>query len=536
MSSQTSAPPSTFSEIVKQSGPGWLQSSVTLGGGSLAGALYLGIIAGPRLLWLQPIAMLLGIVMLSALSHITLSSEERPFRLAIKNVSPFLAWGWLVATIIADIVFCSAQFALGTSAIQQNLGFSNIPSFAITGAFFILAVIVVWQYSNESSSAKFFDNALKCLVGLIVLCFFGVVGVLLFSGSLDVAAIFKGLLPNPASLFNPTPELSEAISQTGSDSDVWRDLLVAGQRDKIITAFGAAVGINMTFLLPYTIRRRGWGKGHRKFARIDLGFGLFIPYFLATSCLVIAAGSQFYASTSAVLDETGAPTPEMAGAYHAQVSTFLSASGKLDSGMPIEAQAAALPKESRELAAMLVNRDAGQVADSLIPLMGKTASQLVFGIGILAMAISTFLIHMIMNGYAVSEAFGAPGKRKIFFFGALLPALTGLFAPLLWMGKPTVKLAIAIPASITATTLLPIAYVTFLLLMNSKKALGEERPKGRSRWIWNCLMILSTLAAGFASLWALSSKGTPGKIGMVAIGLLLIIGIFGFIRRQKSTT
>ena len=30
----------------RRSGPGWLQGAITLGGGSLAGALYLGVIMG----------------------------------------------------------------------------------------------------------------------------------------------------------------------------------------------------------------------------------------------------------------------------------------------------------------------------------------------------------------------------------------------------------------------------------------------------------------------------------------------------------
>lgn len=31
---------------LRLSGPGWLQSAITLGGGSLAGSLYLGVIGG----------------------------------------------------------------------------------------------------------------------------------------------------------------------------------------------------------------------------------------------------------------------------------------------------------------------------------------------------------------------------------------------------------------------------------------------------------------------------------------------------------
>src|SRR5690606_26034557 len=69
---------------VKLSGPGWMQSAITLGGGSLAGSLYLGVLAGNHLMWLQPLAMVLGIVMLSAIGYVTLSTGERPFQ-AINN-------------------------------------------------------------------------------------------------------------------------------------------------------------------------------------------------------------------------------------------------------------------------------------------------------------------------------------------------------------------------------------------------------------------------------------------------------------------
>jgi len=36
------------------SGPGWLQSAITLGGGSLSTSLFLGVLGGVSLLWIQP--------------------------------------------------------------------------------------------------------------------------------------------------------------------------------------------------------------------------------------------------------------------------------------------------------------------------------------------------------------------------------------------------------------------------------------------------------------------------------------------------
>ena len=105
----------------KKTGPGWLQAAITLGGGSLAGALFLGVILEYNLMWLQPLAMILGVVMLSAVSYVTLSTGKRPFASIKEHVSPILAWAWLIAAMMANIVWCLPQFSLGSGAVQQNL-------------------------------------------------------------------------------------------------------------------------------------------------------------------------------------------------------------------------------------------------------------------------------------------------------------------------------------------------------------------------------------------------------------------------------
>jgi hypothetical protein len=53
---ETKGPLGKAAIYTKLSGPGWLQGAITLGGGSLAGALYLGVIAGFSLMWLQLLA------------------------------------------------------------------------------------------------------------------------------------------------------------------------------------------------------------------------------------------------------------------------------------------------------------------------------------------------------------------------------------------------------------------------------------------------------------------------------------------------
>ena len=83
---------STIGAFVKLSGPGWLQSAITLGGGSLAGALFLGMLGGTSMLWLQLVAIAMGVIMLSAISYVTLSTGQRPFRAINEHINPCLLY------------------------------------------------------------------------------------------------------------------------------------------------------------------------------------------------------------------------------------------------------------------------------------------------------------------------------------------------------------------------------------------------------------------------------------------------------------
>ena len=134
----------------RKSGPGWLQGAITLGGGSLAGALYLGVVMGYNMMWLQPLAMILGVIMLSAISYVTLSTGGRPLQSINQHVSPVLGWAWIIATLMANIVWCMPQFNLGRAAIQQNLlpsiGSGNASTIAICVVLFVVAFVINFFY------------------------------------------------------------------------------------------------------------------------------------------------------------------------------------------------------------------------------------------------------------------------------------------------------------------------------------------------------------------------------------------------------
>lgn len=547
-----------FCGYAKMTGPGWIQAAVTLGGGSLVGALYLGVIGGYQFMWLQPLAMLCGVIMLSAISYVTLSSGERPFVSVKKNVSPALAWGWLIATVVANVVFCSAQFSLGTDAAQGNLNILPTSPYAITAIFAVVGLSLLWLSRQDGKAGKLIDHFLKLLVAIVVLAFMGVVVVLATKGGVEWGALFKGLIPDVTALFKPASTYSVAIAAS-EHSGFWEGYISTQQRNIIIGAFGSAVGINMTFLLPYTLKKRGWAKKHRELSRYDLMLGLFVPFILATSFLVIATSSQFHAkkdgvvsegSYNAVIDKVvGYTTP----AHKQDLGTQKRLSGELKTaaGTPAEADIKAnlanvseliqkrrdsAAQADKDLSVMLAKRNASDLATSLEPFLGKNA-QLIFGIGVLAMAISTMIVHMMMNGYAISEAFGKPGVTGLFMFGAAMPAITGLLSPILWTGGA--KTALVVPAAVIATTLLPIAYIIFLLLMNSKKTLGAELPVKRT--LINVLMVVATGIATFASMWNLYGKfKSPdpyphyfGLVGMIVLPLLFLLGVMSFMKKQK---
>ena len=187
---------------LKYSGPGWLQSAITLGGGSLSGALFLGILGGTSLLWLQLVAIIMGVIMLSAISYITLSTGKKPFQAINEHINPALGWGWLIATITANMLWCMPQFSLCFAALQKNLvgdaiGDSTLSKIGVSIT--ILAVAFFFLKLNESGNkaGKLFDIFLKVLVGLIVLSFFAVVVFLALEGKVIWGEILKGFIPNP---------------------------------------------------------------------------------------------------------------------------------------------------------------------------------------------------------------------------------------------------------------------------------------------------------------------------------------------------
>lgn len=534
-----------LSTYAKLSGPGWMQSALTLGGGSLGSSLYLGILAGVSMIWLQPFAMILGVIMLSAISYVTLSTGERPFRAINNHINPVLGWSWLLASLLANMVWSLPQYSLCFAVFEQNLlpelflgdglfasggESSEAGKWVVSLAILVLCTLVTWSYGSGSVGVKIYETILKVVVAVIVACFIGVVVRMAMVGEgIAWNSILVGLVPKLHHLYQPAETFRPLLDALGDPAAVayWSDLIVSEQRDVMLSAGAAAVGINMTFLLPYNLLSRGWDKDFRGLTIFDMSTGTFIPFVLATSCIVIAAATQFHAKLpdGCIMTENSVTVPpRLEGRYEAKLAARdeSAQAGKYDfAGEPSLAE--------RKLAAVLVRRDTYDLATSLQQLFaddsgqgGRLFSNIVFGIGVVGMTLSSISLMMLISGFVICEVLDVPARGWIFRIGCLASA-NGVLWPLMWQGDTRAWLTIV--AGVIGAMLLPIAYVTFFLMMNKKSLMGDNRPQGLSRVVWNVLMGIAVVAASGAGISAIMKKGGYYGLGFAGCYVALVFAV-----------
>lgn len=275
--------PVRYLGFLRRGGPGYLQAALTLGGGSASASLLAGAAFGYELLWVAPLSMLLGLVMLMAIAHQTLSTGQRPFTAMKVHAGPVFAYGWAIAAALASIIWHFAQYALASSLGQELFRTGGIDvSRTLVGVLILIWAIVSAQlFASGSSGMAWFDRVLRILIWGIVLCFAWTVA----QTGVDWPRFWDGLLGFSI------PERSAG----GIDGFA---TMMAG--------LGAAVVVNMVFLYPYSLLARGWGKEHRKLARFDLFAGMLIPYCLATGLMILATANSIHA-TGTVIDKSFNP-------------------------------------------------------------------------------------------------------------------------------------------------------------------------------------------------------------------------------------
>jgi hypothetical protein len=191
-----------------------------------------------------------------------------------------------------------------------------------------------------------------------------------------------------------------------------------------------------------------------------------------------------------------------------------------------------LPDSEKRIAAMLIHRSPFDLAKSLAPLTGDRVANLIFGLGVLGMTLSTITLLMLISGFVICEIFGLPQGGWAHRFGCLAAA-TGVLGPFVW-SKAAFYLAVYV--SVFGMMLLPIAYLSFLFLMNSRKLLGDNMPTGGRRVLWNSLLLLSATVATLASLYSIWVRA--GRNGIAAMcGLLMlaiVVQVIRWVRPQRQ--
>jgi len=417
--------------FLKRGGPGYLQSALTLGGGTAAASLFAGAAFGYQLLWVAPLSMLLGVVMMSAVAHQTLSTGLRPFPAMKRYAGPFFAYGWAIGALLSSIIWHFAQYSLAGAVIEDMAKISSLPISRSGGGVIVLvwATFVAMLYGKSPLWIRIFERLLKYMVFGIILCFGFVVAK---TGIREPRLLFEGFFTFQI------PESKNGVSGLS--------IVIAG--------LAAAVGVNMLFLYPYSLLARGWGRAHRRLARFDLFAGMFVPYLIATSLMVIATANVLHFG-------------ENAAAF----------SGK--SLGPVQA------------------------ASALAPAIGESFGRVVFDLGILGMAMSSIVLHMLCSGFACSEIFSFPVYSWRYRLACLLPA-PGVLGATLWSDM---RIWIAVPTTILCGFLLPLAYLGFLKMQRSKAYLGDDLPSGTKGKTWLGAMVLCTLTLITFLAWFTISKG-----------------------------
>ena len=202
--------------------------------------------------------------MLSAISYVVLSSGERPYKAINEHVNPVLGVGWITATIMANIIWCMPQFSLCFDILNKNLMPGTISDtagmkYGISVGLLILAFTMVYLSLQGGWASKLFDIVLKLLIGMVVICFVAAVVNLTRQNELNWPEIVQGMIPNFGQWFNPTPTIAGLIATTPEAmQEFWNGQIITNQRNVMISTTATVVGINMTFLLPYSMLNRGW--------------------------------------------------------------------------------------------------------------------------------------------------------------------------------------------------------------------------------------------------------------------------------------
>ncbi len=443
---------------IKRTGPGLLQSAMTLGAGSAAASVVAGASFGYKLLWVQPIAMFLGVMMFVALSNIVLTTKERPYKGFMRELGPFgfLVFLWAFGSVMASVIWHFPQYGLAAGAVRSVVK-EFIPNIQLQESFplldaagqavldekgapkirtaftplgygvsfgagltiLLINMLFVFNYGRGGIGIRIYEWFLRCMIALVFLTFLLVV--CLNFGKIDWLELFRGFTGY------------YGIPKSDDPAEYAKTITM------VLGMLGAAVGINMTFLYPYSLLKKGWGEEHKTLVKWDLGMTMFLPFTVVTSLIMIGM--------------------TVSGIYDGKdiVNTSID---------PLKA-ATALQSE----------------------FISQKVATIIFCGGLIGMTFGAISAHMTCCGFVLNEMFGLEPTTWRFRLFAMTPAV-GIFGVV-------IKLPLWFPVATSAVclTLLPIAYLIFFLLNNRRSYIGNAIGSGFWRLAFNLVLIAALLMA-----------------------------------------
>jgi len=430
---------------IKLTGPGLLQSAMTLGAGSAAASVVAGASFGYKLLWVQPAAMFLGIMMFVALSNIVLTVKERPYWSFMGEARKiwfplvFLVFFWALGSVMASVIWHFPQYGLAAGAVrsvvqqfspgaelQIESGFTTLGYIVSFGAGIVILLInmlVVFNYGRGGVGIRIYEWFLRCMIGLVFLTFLMVV--ILNFNKIDFVEMGKGFIGWYGIPHHEDPE------------QYFNTIIL------ILGMLGAAVGINMTFMYPYSLLKKNWGTEHKTLAKWDLAMTMFIPFTVITSLIMIGM------TVSGIYDGSDVVSRGI---------TPLQAAAALEGGF-----------------------------------ISQKVATIIFCAGLVGMTFGAISAHMTCCGFVLNEMFGLQPTTWRFRLFALAPSIGILgvvFQLPFWF---------PIAASAVCLTMLPIAYLIFLILNNRRSYIGDAVGKGWKRIVFNALLVIALIMASIGA-------------------------------------
>lgn len=262
--------PVRFWGHLRISGPGFMDSALTLGAGTMTAAMLSGAIFGYKTMWLLWVSMGLGLFMMAAMARFTCRGGFRI--IDIQNRSH----GWvvgslmtaLIGTAAVAVIFNYGQYSLGTHLIESLtpvIGF-KFPRQVNWIVYMALTSALILNYGQKGRRGiRLVENFMKLSIGIMLVCF----GACLIVVGVKWGAFFKGL-------FVP-----------------WLPSGVQGL-DLFIASSAAAIGVMDWVFFHYAGLARGWGRKHETQARFDIFIGLFLPFVLVNYLVIgVFAGTLY---------------------------------------------------------------------------------------------------------------------------------------------------------------------------------------------------------------------------------------------------